>query len=158
MITDDPTPDGTLGAMMRNADTATQQATDIYAALVTTGQLHTGTGRLLTYRCSEHRCALAHVFEVPTLGTVIGVPRHRTSPTETAATSNPAGRANHTEDGARRWVAHAAPVDLFADPVVACDHLRSVTIPRSAILADWNAHQGAILVRRDGKRHAETRR
>ncbi len=157
MTTDNPTP-GTVGAMMSNAVAATRVATDAYAALVTTGQLRTRTGRLLTYRCSEHRCAVLHVFELPQLGTVIGVPRHRTSPTETAATSNPAGRAKHTEDGTRRWVAYASPITLFADPVVACDHLRSVTIPQSAILDDWDAHQDVILVRRDGTRHAETSR
>lgn len=130
------------------------ELTGVYDAMLTTGRM--GSVRRVEYRCRAQGCILLHVFEVPDVGIVVGFPRHKLSAAETEATTVPAARARHTEDG-RHWRAMAAPRGEVSVPVLACDHVRGVRLPDAALDTDWRMGRTVVLVAADGTRHAQGR-
>ena len=139
-----------LGAHLRAAQQRSEQATQLYIALTTTGRLHEFLR--LTYRC-PNRCALLHLVDTPD-GLLVGFPRFKTSPTETERTSNESGRAKNTEDGHRRWRQHAAYIETVSRPPLSCDDLHNVPLEDDALTADLDAGHTEVIVRPDGTRYA----
>ena len=86
--------------------------------------------RAVTFRCSRG-CSMLEVYPTPR-GIVIYRPRYRLSPERNAAQSNAEGRAANTEDGNRRWKAHAGFLPTgwegWTMPL-ACDHSEGGVTP-----------------------------
>lgn len=131
-----------------------EKAAQLYETLVDSGQLHSKRVWCLAYRCAQSGCEVLDVITLPDGVVIVGFPAYKTSPTETATTSSPEGRRNHTRDGDRHWNRFAALMGSVSNPVLACDHLRSVRLPDSALAEDLAARRVLVRVRQDGSRYA----
>lgn len=79
--------------------------------------------RAVAFRCRKG-CSMLEVYPTPR-GVIVYQPRYRLSPTRNAEQSSPEGRAANTEDGDRRWKAHAGflPTEWEGWTMpLACDH------------------------------------
>lgn len=135
---------------LRQSRERTELASNIYAALKSTGSL--SRHRLMVFRC-ERRCALLDIIETPD-GTMIGFPRYKTSPASTEEASNEDGRRANTEDGWRRWKERAAFAENVSNPPLSCDHMHNVPVSDESISAHLSSGHAEVIVRRDGTRYA----
>ncbi|MFQ6483773.1 hypothetical protein [Brachybacterium epidermidis] len=79
--------------------------------------------RAVAFRCRKG-CSMLEVYPTPR-GVIVYRPRYRLSPTRNAEQSSAEGRAANTEDGDRRWKAHAGflPTEWEGWTMpLACDH------------------------------------
>lgn len=72
--------------------------------------------------CSDaDSCLLVRVFQTPK-GLAYFIPRYKLSPSVNERHSSPEGRAEHTEDGDRRWIAHGSLLKFADYLILQCDH------------------------------------
>jgi len=141
--------DAFLAAVRASRD-RTHEASEIYAALRSTGRMASVSP--LTYRC-QSRCALLDVITTPAGDVIVGFPRFKTSPGMTTATSSASGRERNTEDGWGKWKARAAYRMNVSRPSLSCDHLHQVVLEDEGLDCDVRAGHAEVIVRRDGTRY-----
>lgn len=123
-----PAPGG-LADQLRLLDDNGVQALAYYQALKKARRLKDVL--MAEYRCSDG-CLLLHLFQTPA-GTAFYAPRYRLSPGVNAESSNESGRAANTEDGERKWKAHANLVSAAANFPLNCDHVLNHVIDMPAL-------------------------
>lgn len=129
---------GDVQAMFRGMKNRQQSALAVHRSMVASGSLARHTR--LEYRCHDHGCCLARVFDTPK-GPAVYKPSFRYSPERNENTA-PTARQRETLDGERRWREQADLLDV--DPPAGqgveywlnCDHLLNHPLRSEQINAD----------------------